>query len=472
MIARVLIVTVLAVVAGSIDPAYGSRNTVVGPVFRPGSESITPATAQLIGAWIQAVHKHVPGSPDESVAVIRRLTYQDRVEMNAGIDLFFAALEQRRVNTGGSKAAESVLTIAHGAGMPDPKGFYERAAVLHTDAVVFGERFPQRPDATVPPPSRRPGSSADNRGSFTFRTPEQSVPPLLTNTPFVAHRDGEVLGTAFANWNWAFGRSLLDRVVNNFAEGAVGSCRGAECTGTARASLASASSEPFIGAWYHATSAYMLADGLFGDATDHLHRAGEVLPNDALIVFDRASYAEILGLPPHQVLLADWKPGMVNPRVPPLDKTNAEAERLYRRALELDPSLVEARVRLGRLLDIRGAHAEGLAELKTALAANPKPIVTFYAHLFAARASQALRDIHGAAVHYGAALALYPHAQSALLGGSQAALLGADVSGAIAPIERLGAASAPFEADPWRAYQLAAGRDVNDLMHQLWAMSR
>lgn len=459
MIARTLIVTALVVLAGPSDPAC--------------AESITPVTVELIGAWVQAVHTHVPGSPDESVAVVSRLTYQDRVEMNAGIELFFAALEQRKVNTGGNKAAESVVAIAHGAGMPDPKGFYERAAVIHTDAVVFGERFPQRLDATLPPPpSRRPGSSVDNRGSFTFRTPEQSVPPLLTNTPFVAHKDGEVLGTAFANWNWAFARSLLDRVVNNFAEGAVGSCRGAECIGTGRASLASASSEPFIGAWYHATSAYMLADGLYGDATDHLHRAGEVLPNDARIVFDRASYAEILGLPPHQVLLADWKPRMVNPRVPPLDKTNAEAERLYRRALELDPSLVEARVRLGRLLDVRGAHAEGLAELKTALAANPKPIATFYAHLFAARASQALGDIRGAAVHYDAALALYPYAQSALLGASQAALLGADVSGAVAPIERLGAASAPFDADPWRAYQLAAGRDVNDLMHQMWAMSR
>jgi tetratricopeptide (TPR) repeat protein len=472
MNARVLLVTVLALVAGPIDRAYGSRNTVGGRVFRPGSESITPATAQLIGAWVQAVHKHVPGSPDESVAVVRRLTYQDRVEMNAGIDLFFDALEQRKVNTGGNKAAESVVAIAHGAGMPDPKGFYERAAILHTDAVVFGERFEQAPDRTIPPPTdRRRRSSADSRGSFSFPARDGTAPPLLTNTSFVAHRDGEVLGTAFANWNWVFARSLLDRVVNSFAEGAVGSCRGAECTGGARASLASASSEPFIGAWYHATAAYMLADGLYGDATDHLHRAGEVLPNDARIAFDRASYAEILGLPPHQVLLADSKPGL-NPRVPPLDKTNAEAEDLFRRAIELDPSLVEARVRLGRLLEVRGAHAEALAELKTALAANPKPIVTFYAHLFAARASQALGDIRGAAVHYDAALALYPHAQSALLGVSQAALLAADVPAAIAPIERLGAASARFEADPWRAYQLAAGRDVNELMHQLWAMSR
>lgn len=438
------------------------------------ADQITGATVIALQRWVDAVRAHVPGSPDAAVATVCKLTYQDRVEMDSGIGLFLNVIRGWKYNTGGNRAAQAVAELAHGAGMPDAAGFARRAAVLHTDAVVFSERFPQPADRTLPPPpSSRSGSSADNRGSFMFRTPDGTVPPLLTNTPFVMHKDGEVIGTAFADWNWVFARYLLDTLViwnTPAADARAGSCRGAECIPIVNG--VPSVSDPFVGHWYHATAAYMLANGLYGDATDHFHRAGEVLQNDARLVFDRASYAEILGLPPHQVLLGDWRPGMVNPRVPPLDKTNAEAERLYRRALEIDPSFVEARVRLGRLLDVRGAHADALTELKAALAANPKAIVACYAHLFAARASQALGDVRSAADHYRSALALYPDAQSALLGVSQAALLGADIPAAIAPIDRLGAGSAPFEADPWRAYQLAAGRDVNELMHELWAMSR
>jgi hypothetical protein len=68
-------------------------------VFVPGvheaivaADSITPVTVQAIDAWVQAVHKHVPGTPDESVAAVRRLTYQIRVEMNSGNDTISASV--------------------------------------------------------------------------------------------------------------------------------------------------------------------------------------------------------------------------------------------------------------------------------------------------------------------------------------------------------------------------------------------
>ena len=456
----------VALVAAAVAFAAGSSDVVYA------GDSITLKTAQALETWVDAVRMHVPGHPDAAVAAIARLTYENRVDLNAGLDVFFAALETRKVAIPrGNKAAELVVSIGQGARMPDAKGFYERAAILHTDAVVFEDRFPQPDDPTLPAPPSGRSEPAGIHHDMTLRSADVHVPPLLTNTPFVMHKDGEVIGTGSANWNWVFARSLLDRIINGFAEGAVGSCRGAECTGTAHAAMTS-SDDPFIGEWYHATTAYMLAKGLYGDATDHLHRAGEVLPADAMTLFDRASYAEILGLPLHQVLLADWRPGTMHPRVPALDKTNSEAEHLYRRALEVDAAFVEARVRLGRLLGARGAHAEASKELKAALASNPKPIVAFYAHLFAARAEQTLGNSPDAAAHYRSALALYPDAQSALLGASQLALLSADVPATVAPIERLGPRSAPFDADPWRAYQLASGRDVNELMHHMWEMSR
>jgi len=403
---------------------------------RPGPP-ITDATVRVIDTWVEAVHKHAPGRPDESVAAVSRLTYHNRADMNAGIDLFFLALGGFAYDTKGNRAAEQVAMIAHRAGMPNAAGFLERAVVLHTDAVIFADRFPQPPDVTEP-------LSAEH------------LPPLLTHTPLVKHNDGDVLGTTSENWNWPFARSILD-----------------ELTQIERGPLdhSPKAQDPFVGAWYHAVASFFFANRLYGDATDHFVHSSEVLPDDARVLFDRGCYAEILGLPAHQVFLSDWKPGMPRPNVPPLEKTNGEAERLFRRALDIDPYYVEARVHLARLLGVRGAHDEAAAELKVAFDARPAGVVSFYAHLFAARESQTRGALGEAAAHYREALALYPNAQSALLGLSQVTLVSGDVRRALTSLERLGTRSAVGDADPWWDYAHASGRDVNELVQQLWKRS-
>ena len=235
--------------------------------------------------------------------------------------------------------------------------------------------------------------------------------------------------------------------------------------------------DPFVGAWYHATTAYMFANELYGDETPHLQHAAKVLPDDARVLFDRGCYAELLALPMLQVLmdrdgagprarLTDTPPAF---NLPSAGQTNAEAERLFRRTLEIDPSHLEARVRLARLLDLRKRPNEAAAELKTALAGNPKGVVGFYAHLFAGRVAQTIGQGGEASRHYQDALTLFPDAQSALLASSQLALLGSDVPATLAPVERLGPRSAASTADPWWQYHLCAGRDADDLLKALWA---
>jgi tetratricopeptide (TPR) repeat protein len=157
--------------------------------------------------------------------------------------------------------------------------------------------------------------------------------------------------------------------------------------------------------------------------------------------------------------------------IPPEDKANDEAERLFRRALNVDPDFVEARVRLARLLDVRKRHDEAASELKTALEAHSSPaMVAFYAHLFAGRAAQALGRMEEASDHYAKALTLFPRAQSALLAQSQAALLESDVAGALAPIDRLVAPAWVSRADdPWWVYHFGAGRDSDALLREMWA---
>jgi tetratricopeptide (TPR) repeat protein len=391
------------------------------------ADPITDATAAVIQKWANAVAEHIAGLPDEAVATVCRMSYQDRVDMNAGIDLFFMALSGREVHSKENRAAQAVIAAAHAAGQPLPATFLKRAAILHTDAATFRAVYPLPPSTAAPTVDSSNGS-------------RPQAPSLLRNKPFVLDQDGEIVDSGVADWNWPFARDLLDRLISPREQ----------------------ARDPFLGTWYHAIGAYMLANGSYSDAEDHLNHAVDILPNDARVVFDRASLAEIVGLPKFQVVLASV-------HIPPAKITNAEAERLFRRALVLDPTLVEARVRLGRLLDVRGAHTEALTELRSALEANQPKIIAFYAHLFAGRASSNAGNVRDASSHYRDGLSLYPNAQSALLGLSQTALLASDVAAALAPLQRLGPKSTPPEADPWSQYHLAAGRDATELMQALRA---
>jgi len=393
------------------------------------ADAITNATAAVIQKWAHAVEGHVAGKPDEAVATVCSMSYRERAAMNAGMDLFFMALPGGEFRSKDNSAAQAVIAVAHAAGQPLPATFLKRAAILHTDAAIFRALFPRPRDTTAP--------NVYYSDSIWSRP---RVPSLLSNKPLMMDEDGEIIGSEIADWNWPFARDLLDRLISRGEQGR----------------------DPFLGAWYHAVAAYMLANGFYGDAEDHLTHAIEILPNDAHVLFDRASFAELLGLPKIQVVLASGQAVPSNVHIPPATLTNAEAERWFRRALELDPGLVEARVRLGRLLDVRGARGEALLELKSALDA-------FYTHLFAARASLNAGSVRDASNHYRDALSLYPNAQSALLGVSQTALLGADVKGALAPIQQLGTRSTTPSADPWWQYHLGAGRDVSQLLIALWA---
>jgi len=153
------------------------------------------------------------------------------------------------------------------------------------------------------------------------------------------------------------------------------------------------------------------------------------------------------------------------------DAANAEAERLFRRVLEVDASRADARVRLARLLIVRRRYAEADAELTRALSATPASDIAYLAHLFATRASARLGRFDDASAHVERALALFPDAQSALIARSQLALQRADVAGALAPIGRLASTHVKSRpADPWMSYETGIGADqANALLARLWA---
>lgn len=425
-----------AVLALTVVPRGGS--------FAAGADDITPATVAAIVRWVEAVKNHTPGLRDAEVEMVSALTFDKRKELNPGMEFFLSFLRGKPVTV--STPGEKVLAGIAGAArqVPGPEAFLKRAAVLHADTAFM--RHIEGVTLAEPVPPRGSSSSAS---------------ALLSQGTLFINRDGEILGETAMEWNWPFARSLLDLV------------------------LASQPRDPFVATWYHTTAALMFQRGLYGEVVAHLQRATAVLPEDARILFDRACYSEILGLPRTQVLLSDQdvsaslrarggQSGVINIRegpagalIPLAHDTNDEAERLFRRALRADPTLVEARVRLGRLLGIRKRHDEAAAELATALSANPTDAVLFYAHLFAGRSAQALGKIADAAAHYKAAGQLFPGAQSAGLAQSQAALLEADVPAALESIQRVDKSATA--RDPWRSYQLGAGRYADALLREMWA---
>ena len=433
-------------------------------------KNINDASLAALDKWVAAVEAHAPGSVDASVVTVASWSHGDREDLNTGVELFLTALMGWTFNTDGNRAAQVITERGRAAG----KDFLKRAAVLHSDAAAYNDLLPQKEFSESKPRGREREELQVGRGATPMGLRySEPIPPLLMEDRVILNQDGQILGHAVSTWNWPFARSLLDLL-------SAGSVRRIFSDGKpARAT------DPFVSAWYHATTAYMFARGFYGDATPHLHHASMVLPDDPLAVFDRASYSEILGLPSQQALIPEpdigqraraggepsWKtPGsepVVN--IPAAGKTNAEAEDLFRRALTLDPSLVEARVRLARLLHVRGRRQEAAAELEVVFASKPVGVVAYYAHLFAGRVAESAGGRSEAAAHFTEASTLFPDAQSALLALSHHALLQADVPAAVAPVARLGARSANFDSDPWWKYDLAAGRDADVLLKQMWA---
>jgi hypothetical protein len=418
-----------------------------------GSQDVTSTSLLAIERWVAAVDQHAPGRMDAAVRTVWTLSPAARLELIPGMELFLKALTGKATVIESTPPKKRIVEIALDRARTGANRFLERAAVLHADAAMSSAHAPAQPaEKAIRPP--HPGGHPS---------------PFFPEGDLILDTDGEVIGNTGRNWNWTFARSLLDLVAPRPAE------------------------DPFVEVWYHATTANMLGNGQYGEATAHLQHAAALLPEDARLLFDRACLAEFNGLSVSQELLTDEdlsamrlrrNPNGVRsangPRVssvaaqtgiPPAEVANAEAEHLFRRALSVDPALAEARVRLARLLDLRGHHQEADAELTAALAASRDPVVTFYAHLFAGRANRELDRGQAAASHYHEALVLFPDAQSALLGASQTALLGGDVSTALAHVRRLGEAGSRTDAitDPWWMYRVGAGRNTNALLEEMWA---
>ena len=148
----------------------------------------------------------------------------------------------------------------------------------------------------------------------------------------------------------------------------------------------------------------------------------------------------------------------------------ARAETALRRALELDPSLVEARIRLAHVVGDLGHPAEAIALVKEALRARLPRFFESYATLILGRNLARVDSLEDARTAFDRAATLAPTAQAPRIGRSQVALAAGRTADALSALtdflgpDRAVAADAEEWAiyyrvhDPVAAVQLAALR--------------
>src|SRR5262249_42281044 len=147
----------------------------------------------------------------------------------------------------------------------------------------------------------------------------------------------------------------------------------------------------------------------------HLARALKLFPRDPSLLVDLGTLHEAYGSPRLQniAMLPATGQFRTTPRAirSQSDEWN-EAERLFREALASDSSYAEARVRLARVLELRGLHAAAVTEASRALAGPLPPVIEYYGALALGRAQEALSQHDLARASFERATRLYPAAQS------------------------------------------------------------
>ena len=296
-----------------------------------------------------------------------------------------------------------------------------RAALMHSDVVMMGLAVPAEPDRT-------PG--------------RQSVRMRIS--------DGQQSGLSEADVHWELSRKLLDLVA---------------APGTVKLAPAG---DDMVRRWYIATSAWMQLGGHHDNA--HIGHGREVFPDDADLAMLAGAQHEAYAMPAVQTAVRSaFLPTGVRLDVGSERDELKNAEKLLRRATELNPDFAEARIRLGHVLSASGKDAEAAEQLKRGLEATDEKLFRYYGSLFLGAAQEKLGHGDAAKAAYERAATLVPTAQSPLLGLSELARRAGHRDEALRDMEKVYSleSSGSLDADPWWRYTYTQGRNAEALLDSL-----
>jgi tetratricopeptide (TPR) repeat protein len=149
-----------------------------------------------------------------------------------------------------------------------------------------------------------------------------------------------------------------------------------------------------------------------------------------------------------------------------------DAERAYRHALAAQPDLFEARLRLGRVLTLRG-DTGGAVRLLAEIGESAEREHRYLARMFEGDAFERMGNDAEAERRYLAATALLPEAQSAHLGLAQVRhKRGARAEAAESLRATTHGKTAPDTSEPWFRYSCGLSRHTSRYLEELLAMVR
>jgi tetratricopeptide (TPR) repeat protein len=151
------------------------------------------------------------------------------------------------------------------------------------------------------------------------------------------------------------------------------------------------------------------------------------------------------------------------PAMSPARRTLLFAESHYRRALEFDPALEEARLRLGRVLSLRNDLKGARLELEPLARSAALPRIRYLAHLFLGAVAEYQNDLAAARVAYLDALSIGPDCQTPYIALTFVEQAMGHGDSARALMARYAALSKDTTRDPWWAYQ-NGGIDAESLV--------
>ncbi len=203
--------------------------------------------------------------------------------------------------------------------------------------------------------------------------------------------------------------------------------------------------------WYLLLVSFQHGRSDIGWSRAYLEEALKAFPKDPHLILARGSDYE---------MLSDMKAGYLrnldaeggdrgHSKVSPDDQLD-EAIRWFERAIALEPTLVEARLRLGRVLYRRGDYDRAALELDAVRQVAPWSELRYLALVFLGVVESARGSYERADGFYAEARRILPRGQSAAIASAQAAYLRGRVSDAATTIQAT--LQQANKQDPWWAY--------------------